>query len=281
MDRKKDRKPRSPFLALLLTILMAASPVHATDQQDSEFTQDEQSTSRPDQVEEKIETFLGRRGRILIDGLDIRQWYTTLQTQISRDISGTIYVMTVFGNGDKQYLRIGPQKGVRKLIVLEGWPYILMNNGRLYALDMGWSTWFLKTKLPALRSRLITKIKPALACAGAFCLLSGLAVLSRSNGFNESEVTTPLWSGFTGISLFYLADAAMTIFIRSHRRLEQGGNFFQKEVARNIENIFAVRQDYVIKFKGKNRPDRNLSTMVPDYARRSSCIYSLTKLNME
>jgi hypothetical protein len=170
---------------------------------------------------------------------------------------------------------------VQDLIMYRGWPYILDRRGRLYAFDVSWKTDF-RNKLPYIAMRSLRTIPLAV---GAGVGVYGLAMLDQTfTGVISIEAFRPsqaFWSGFMG---FYGLDLAYTVFLKSHRAIGWGGNFFTTLVAKGVTEVKPDQNydDYqVISRRGRGRVEnRFLSHLAPAYAGHSSCVEYLTKMNM-
>jgi hypothetical protein len=211
--------------------------------------------------------------------------HPTLQTGIVQDLDGTVYLMTALANGEKKLMRISKKFVVKKLIMYQGWPYILTKKGKLYALNITWRSSF-KSKAPGVTWRYIRKIPRAAATGLAFYGLSAFNLWLHGGAPQESITVQPEMMGLTGFVAYYLVDGTATFLFRSRTAPGEGSNFFTKKLASGVKDVVPDKQknDFRIVERGfrlGRRADLYLSDLAPAYANDSSCIYALTKLSWE
>ncbi len=203
-----------------------------------------------------------------------------MQTQLAVDPQDTAFLMSVYANGLIRSLRISRKKVVKTPVMYMGWPYILDKKGRLWAMDTSWKTQIL-AKTPVVLKRLVTKFPRA---AGFGVGMLGFGWLEHwlygegafVQGFSSLEMAG------AGFVTFYIVDAATTFLFRSHFRLQRGGNFFKTKIADNVMEIVpeAGTQDWVVRFRDSRAGDpiTLLSSLAPDYTKKTNCIYELTRM---
>jgi hypothetical protein len=203
-----------------------------------------------------------------------------LQTGIAADVDGTVYLLTALANGDKKLMRLSRKYAAKKLILYQGWPYILTRRGKLYALNISW--WpSLKNKLPAATGRFIRKLPKAGATGAGLFTLSALNLWLHGGAPSDSITLQPEMMGFSGVALYYLLDGTATLFFRRSRITTRGGNYFTTKVASRVKDVVEDKEknDYrIVEFKAAApQAQLFLSDVAPHYTRDSSCIYALTK----
>jgi hypothetical protein len=202
----------------------------------------------------------------------------SMQTEVALDSESTAYLLTIFGNGTVRTMRISRREVVKQLILYRGWPYILDKKGNLFAMDISWKT-MMKNKMPMVMQRL-TSMRTFLYASGFGVTGFSLAWFNNyiHSGGLSSEYS-PDYFGPTSFALYYLWDAVMTTFVRSHYKVAWGGNFFTRQIAKNVESLeySSGDQDYLIRYRKSQLSDHlnQLASESPD----AGCMFKLSILN--
>ncbi len=225
----------------------------------------------------------GNRARLpmRVGDVNLIRGNLTHRSGVVLDDQGTAYILSVLANGENNLLRISRKGMVKELIMYRGWPYILDKRGRLWAFDVSWRTSF-RNKVPYIAFRSL-KTAPISLLAGVG--VYGLALLDETfTGLMPADNFEPSSGFWAGVIGYYGFDLAHTLFLKSHRSINRGGDFFRELIAKAVQEISpdTSYDDYVITSSlGRGRlQHRYLSHLAPTYAGTSSCLEYLTKMNM-
>lgn len=211
--------------------------------------------------------------------------HNLFQTSIVMDQDGTIYLWTILKNHDRRLMRVSKPRAAKALLELKGWPYIVTKKGRLLAFDLHWRNTFY-SKVPVLIERFFRRGPYALAAGGAL-YMGDLLLYGSPNAAQVSPAVHAFNMIATGFIIYTTYDVFRTLKARSPASLEVNGNYFTKEVAKNVIDVEYVQEadDYHITLGPVRRGDTNhevmLSHIAPAFTNTTACIYRLVKLSIE
>lgn len=148
----------------------------------------------------------------------------THRTGVVLDEDGTVYILSVTGASQESLLRVSKKGSVKQLILYRGWPYVLDNHGKIYAFDDSWYG-SLSNKFSYMGIRAL-KTVPVAVGVGLSAYAIGL-VDTTFLGFLPTREVPASATILGGMLVFYGADLAYTAFVRSHRDIGHGGNFYK------------------------------------------------------
>jgi hypothetical protein len=203
--------------------------------------------------------------------------HISIQSGFVLDSEGTVHLLTLISNGEKQLLRVSRQGAVEQLLIASnGWPYILTKKGKIFAFDKSWKTRF-KIKAPYAFSRVIWRFPYALSSGLGLYLLNFL-LESAPLPDTTSHLGRAINLISVGAILYYGYDISRSFLSHSRTTFGTGGNFFTHQIASNVDSVTWDEDlsDFRITYRGKHRwseapEDSFLSQLAPSYTSSDDC----------
>lgn len=247
---------------LLILLLLVSTRVYAVD-----------STTYRTNLPKRI---------IKVGDMNLTARQTTVSFGIVVDDNNTVYLMSVFGNGEVRSMRVSRVADVKQSVMERGWPYILDKRGRLYAFDVSWRSKFM-AKSPIVMRTMVRHFRIA-AGAAAVMFVGGYLNSAINFGlFHPNLESMTSWAA-TGFVSVYVLDYLFHALFRSQYQMHSGGNFFRKLIAKNVEEIEynSLLDTHEIRYRGASHdpaaPRVFLRDVAPQYVRNTDCIFELINI---
>lgn len=176
--------------------------------------------------------------QIVETGIPIYRVVVALMKEENSDKPGTVHLLATTGkNREGYFYRISKANDVKRLIEYNGVYYILDKKDNLYALNPSFATTIIN-KLPFVWKSFYRNGLAALG-VGIVGYVAALTDQTFFGTFTGPEFYKTAMIG-GGMLAYYSLYVGHTLFFRSLQTVSDGGNFFTKLIAKDVESITQI-----------------------------------------